>query len=514
MLDNFEGLRASGNDINEMLLLIAQKTKKTLEELARARIQKGRRIVQGQTARGLRQDLTKEDVKSITKMMSSKPATEKAAEYKNKIPNYEVSLDDEVLFRQEQDGRVTTNEVQLESEQVAENFTYKDAFSVDWDPEIEENSLDQKFVEIEAKYLKQSDIDYDFDPWEEELENGDSLAQLPEQDELDSDLDGLSNALEIAQGTNPFDADTDGDGINDAADNDPNNPSAHQEQDLTKPTSFELDNIPEAVRVSERDAQKLPEGKGKQLLKGIVEGVKERAKSIAEKIKNYPQWQRDQKAANTVVKLFKENYEQTGETRYEGIAYDISLKGLNNYEVSDKQGNSLLKFEKKALGAKVSESNLSVNDYSQFQLAQRSLSNKSQKIMKADSEQRLAKLQKLAPQRDNEIVSAFQTKGVVDTANKFLHYMGVDKWDAGKRGNYNIEKAGNDIRITSKADGRGIVFERRQGKITNNLKAKDFRHFKDLDKTLEKQVKQVKSQQQQTAPKKEQKVARERELSI
>ena len=182
--------------------------------------------------------------------------------------------------------------------------------------------------------------------------------------------------------------------------------------------------------------------------------------------------------------------------------------------MSDKQGNSLLKFEKNALGVKVSESNLSRDDYEQFKLTQRSLSNQSQKIISADSEQRLAKLQKLAPQRDNEIVSAFYTKQVIDTASRFLYYMGVEKWDAGNRGNYNIEKAGNDIRITSKADGRGIVFERRQGQTTNNLKAKDFRHFRDLGKILQKQVQQVKSQQEQTAPKKEQKVERERELSL
>ena len=483
-----EDLRATENDINELLLLIAKKTQKTLVQLSKIRIQKGRRIVKGQTARGARQELQKEDISNLKQLMALKPS-EKAAQYQGQLPNYEVSLDEEVLFRQEQDGTVTVNQIQLEPEQ---QFSYEEAFSVDYDPEIDDDSFYKAVEELESNHSKQP-ID---------------------QNELDSDGDGLSNAQEIAQGTDPFNPDTDGDGISDAADNNPNNPT--QEQAPGQERTWSVEDIPHAVRVAEADVKKLPEGKGKQLLAGIVRGIKERVQSIAQKIAHYPQWQRERQVANTAIKLFQKNYEQTGETRYQGVGYDITLKGLNNYEVTDKQGNSLLQFQKKALGVKVEESNLAKNDCDQFKRAQRCLDDKQQEVMKANSEQRLAKLPKLAPQRDREIVTAIYTKEVVDTANRFLYYMGVDKWDAGKQGNYNIEKAGNDIRITSKADGRGVVFERRGGQTTNNLTSKDFRHFKDLGKTLETRLQQVKSQQksQQATHKHSQVVERERELSL
>ena len=528
-----EELKASGEDLNELMALIAQKTKRTLAQLGKLRIQKGRRVVQGETARGARQELQKGDLRNLKQLMAL-PSSGKASDYKSKLPNYEVSLDDEVLFRQEQDGTVTVNQVQLEPEQ---QFSYKEAFAFDYDPEMEDYSFFKAVEELESNQSKQPDIEYNFDSVEEKSQSVGEKAKSaslkqeiqeieeqskinsspnPDQNELDSDGDRLTDAEEIAQGTDPFNSDTDKDGIGDAVDNNPNNPTQEQVQDPNQDKTWSVEDLTHAVRVAEEDVKKMPEGKGKQLLRGIVRGIKERVQSIAQRIANYPQWQRDRQAANTAIKLFKENYEQTGQTSYQGVGYDITLKGLDNYEITDKRGNSLLKFQKKALGVKVESSNLDTKDYEQFKRAQRSLSNKQQKVMQADSEHRLHKLQRLAPQRDREIVTAIYTKEVVDTANRFLYYMGVDKWDAGKQGNYNIEKAGNDIRITSKADGRGVVFERKNGQTTNNLNGKDFRHFRDLSKTLETRLQQVKSQQknQQAAQKRSQVVDRERELSL
>ncbi len=427
MSRQLEELQASGEDINQILALIAQKAKRTLAQLNNLQIRKGRRVLQGQTEHGVRSNFTQEDAQTLKRLMLLKPSPQKALPYRDKIPNYEVKLDGEVLFRQEQDGTVTVNQLQLEAEKSLAN----------------DRSPKPKLIQMAAT--------------------------------LDPDGDGLSNAEEIAARTDPLNPDTDGDGIGDGEDSAPHNSSANQEQNPVPEKAFSLDALLAALRVGDNP----------------------------------------QDVANTALELFDLNYQHTGQTRYEGVGYDISLKGLNNYEITDKEGNSVLKFPKKPLEVEVTQSNLSAQDYAQFQHAQRSLT--APELMKVESGQRLAKLQQLAPQRDKEIVTEVYTKEVVGTANRFLHVMGVEKWDAGELGKYNIERSGDDLRITSKADGRGVVFERQNGKTVNHLNSKDFNHFKDLGQTLEMRLKKVKSQQKQAAPKHSQKinrVNRERELSI
>ncbi len=427
MSRQLEELQASGEDINQILALIAQKAKRTLAQLNNLQIRKGRRVLQGQTEHGVRSNFTQEDAQTLKRLMLLKPSPQKALPYRDKIPNYEVKLDGEVLFRQEQDGTVTVNQLQLEAEKSLTN----------------DGSPKPKLIQMAAT--------------------------------LDTDGDGLSNAEEIAARTDPLNPDTDGDGIGDGQDSAPHNSSANQEQNPVPEKAFSLDALLAALRVGDNP----------------------------------------QDVANTALELFDLNYQHTGQTRYEGVGYDISLKGLNNYEITDKEGNSVLKFQKKPLEVEVTQSNLSAQDYAQFQHAQSSLTDR--ELMKVGSEQRLERLQQLAPQRDKEIVTAVYTKEVVGTANRFLHVMGVEKWDAGEQGKYNIERSGEDLRITSKADGRGVVFERQNGKTINNLNSKDFNHFKDLGQMLEMRLKKVKSQQKQAAPKHSQKinrVNRERELSI
>ncbi len=478
MSRQLEELQASGEDINQILALIAQKAKRTLAQLNNLQIRKGRRVLQGQTEHGVRSNFTQEDAQTLKRLMLLKPSPQKALPYRDKIPNYEVKLDGEVLFRQEQDGTVTVNQLQLEAEKSLTN----------------DGSPKPKLIQMAAT--------------------------------LDTDGDGLSNAEEIAARTDPLNPDTDGDGIGDGQDSAPHNSSANQEQNPVPEKAFSLDALLAALRAGDQYCS------DKHFIGGSIGdlgtwGNGELPTSLSPYIPIPPPinkrylseqyWVGDnpQDVANTALELFDLNYQHTGQTRYEGVGYDISLKGLNNYEITDKEGNSVLKFQKKPLEVEVTQSNLSAQDYAQFQHAQSSLTDR--ELMKVGSEQRLERLQQLAPQRDKEIVTAVYTKEVVGTANRFLHVMGVEKWDAGEQGKYNIERSGEDLRITSKADGRGVVFERQNGKTINNLNSKDFNHFKDLGQMLEMRLKKVKSQQKQAAPKHSQKinrVNRERELSI
>ncbi len=452
-------LRASGEDLNQLLAIILEKAKRNLDQLDKLRIQKGSQVVKGKDKRELRQNLTKEDTTNLTRLMLQ-AANQKALPYKDKNPNYEVRIENEVIFRQEGDGTITINQLQgIEPTQK---------------PLLMEATLENKGSEVEG--------------------------------ELDSDGDGISNIKEIAEGTDPFNPDTDGDSIVDASDSEPNNNSANIEQDLQPGPTFDVNALSDAEGVIEQDVKKLPDGQDKQILTSAikVEKTSSSEQSKTQEVADYPQSYHQTEVATTALELFKQNYEQTGQTRYEGVGYKISIHGLNNYEVTDKQGESVIKFQKKSLGVEVTQNNLTARDYEQFQLAQRSLG---EGVMETESKQRLEKLQQLAPQRDKEII----TKEVVNTANRFLHYMGVDKWNAGQQGNYNLERSGKNIIITSKADGRGVVFD---GKNVNQLNSKDFNHFKNLELRLESSLEELRNQQEITPSWRSHLVNRERELSL
>ncbi len=443
MSRELEELQASGQDINQLLAIIIKQAKKALSQLHKLEISKRGQVIQGQTPEG-KQNIKKEDIKTLLNLMSSSPTREAGLIYEEKNPNFEIKLDNEILFRQEHDGTVTTNEF---FELIAE----------------------EKPIQMEAT--------------------------------LDSDGDGLTDDLEIVEGTDPLNPDTDGDGIGDASDNDPDNPSNVEEKAPLQEieASQDVEDIPLIEQQIEAIEEKQPEEKIQQSVSAIEEKPERNTQEV------------DAIAASLVaLELFKLHYEQTGQTKYEGVGYDIVLSGFNNYDVTDKSGNSVIQFQNTSYGVEVKESNLSVKDYAQFQRAQSVLSN--QEVMKGDSEQRTRLLLELAPQQDREIVSAVNTKEVEAVANRFLHYMEIDQWDAGNRGNYNIERTQNSLKIISKADGRGVVFERQNEKIINNLTTKDVKHFNELGKTLENHIQLLKSQDRQANN--NPKVNRERELLI
>lgn len=136
-------------------------------------------------------------------------------------------------------------------------------------------------------------------------------------------------------------------------------------------------------------------------------------------------------------------------------------------------------------------------DYQQFNNARQSLQQFKQDVLSQDSSHRVSLLGGLAPRGDLEVINTLKTKEVMDTARSFLENMGVERWDAGEKGNYNIERQGNGyLRIDSKADRRGTVLLLANGQmLTNNLNSKDFTHFCKLEQVMQKgiQTKQEKA---------------------
>ena len=192
-------------------------------------IQKGRRVVYGQTAKGFRQDLTRQDVRALENLLSQPQTTgAKAESYRGKAPNYVIKVWGEVLFRQERDGNISTNKLQAQNQQTEvnsesispQNFSYGDAFSSEWDPKPEAQSIDAQSIH------------------------------------RDSDGDGLTDKQEESLGTNPNNRDTDGDGVQDNVDLNPLISIDNLNQQLTNQEKPMAENISQNSEVSSQPKQK------------------------------------------------------------------------------------------------------------------------------------------------------------------------------------------------------------------------------------------------------------------
>ncbi|KAM3099284.1 hypothetical protein ACKFKF_15130 [Phormidesmis sp. 146-12] len=111
------------------------------------RIQIGRRIVFGQMANGqFRNELDADRLKTIFDALQ-RPATENIAleKYKGKVPAIEIRDGNNVLFREESDGVVTVNQIELQLQQQKQS---------------EENTSDANPSQDQAHFKNHFKLDY------------------------------------------------------------------------------------------------------------------------------------------------------------------------------------------------------------------------------------------------------------------------------------------------------------------------------------------------------------------
>lgn len=249
--------------------------------------------------------------------------------------------------------------------------------------------------------------------------------------------------------------------------------------------------LPAALSVANREIDSLPEGQSKTFLKSFMDGLSNLKNSMQQWVSEQVQQSQQRDVAQTALTLLDSGEGQT----YEADRYTISQVGNERFQVSDLRGNSLLSFEKSSAGIKINESNLSEADGLQFERAKLNLQT-NPSLLQGNSLQRLQSLDGLAPSGDREIVHSLQSRDLTRTANQFLKQMGVSRWDAGSKGSYNLEGNGKDyLKVESKKDGRGVVFELKDGQVFNRLESKDFKHFAQVKRTLDQDLAQ--SQQPQ-----------------
>jgi hypothetical protein len=253
-----------------------------------------------------------------------------------------------------------------------------------------------------------------------------------------------------------------------------------------------------AIAVLERETAKLPDGATQQLLQtttkdwkqqiqGTQQGIRQGLGWLASRLEDW----RHRQVACAALDLFNRGYERTGERSYQVGEYTVNFRGQNLYTVKDDKGE-LMRFQafKSPIPGITRQSIqvLSVGDrLGDFQ---------------GKGLQGMQQNKAFTPQGDLDVEATYNTKTnrVEQIITHFLQTkVQANVWDKeGGKFKLEIGEAGF-LRITDKQEGRGVVFQRKEGKVLSKLGARDFAHFDRLAAKMQQSEQQASSRPQTEA---------------
>lgn len=494
------------------------------------RIKMGRRLVYGNLADGpFRHELDANSLKVIADALQ-RPADPNAdlEKYARKIPAIEIFQDDVLLFREERDGTVTTNEIQLQIEQGSQTErsseikqglpTQSTAASNEIaasDSTVSENSPKanppkpllkpkQKFTVNRADHISRT-AQHLINPLSQEKgfydavsvagyqikQNGKDITVGKDNQQVLSVRDGEVISKQIS----PQDWKTLGQL---QVPNELSEPYASVSKGLEILGDAEItvempgedpgENIGQnhqTISVLERETQKLPNGPTHRLLQVTIRDWKQQSQQwIARQLHKGAEWIRTQQSesfkqdmALATKTLFKRGYERTGEHSYQVKGCTITREGASLYILSDGAGE-LMKFKAAnsiGLGRQVAV--LSVSDRFTHQHAQALLSAQADRTV--------------IPQGslDNETTYARKSRQAENTTRQFLRDFAFSNSWSKEGGRFKLEvNSGDLLRITDKQDGRGVVFQRENGAVFSRLNNQDFVYFEQLSAKMQRSL--------------------------
>jgi hypothetical protein len=445
------------------------------------RVQMGRRVVYGQLADGTqRRELTANTLKVIVDAIQRpvSPGID-AEQYAGKVPNLEIRDQGQVLFREERDGTVTVNQIQLEIDGVKqESVTEPNSVTPSDDPPplltpaASDRVADVAWIAQQLlNPLRQEYPPYDavaIGPYQIQ-QRRDQLSVIREGEEILVARQGIVVSDQVSQADwQTFQTIHERTRLNQLGEVFPDTLS------ITKESTTEA---PSVMAVLERETAKVANKTTRQILQATTADWKQQ---LATGIKRSATWLaaqpavlRNQRLAHAVLDLFHRSYERTGEHHYRLGHYRLSFKGSNFYTLRDQQGE-LLQFQAfRRLGLGQQFKVISVSDrLSEFQR---------QDLLKLRQDLRVI------PQGSLDVEANYtaRTDRVEKTARTFLrNHARAHCWDK-EGGQFKLEMgAGNLLRITDKR-GRGVVFQRQEGEVFSKLGSKDFAHFERLAQRMQ-----------------------------
>ncbi|MEA5464062.1 hypothetical protein [Leptothoe sp. PORK10 BA2] len=486
-----EDALAMQEDEAQLLMAIGQITQRLYATLQRQtqqppgpiedslRIQMGRRVVYGTLADGTqRRELTPNTLKVIVDALQ-RPVTPDSdpKEYEGKVPNIEIRDQGQVLFREERDGTVTVNQIQLTLEQessepepiaepvVEEPLPASTPITSDLANDVAVaaqqllNPLGQEVPTYNAVAVGQYTIQ----------QQGDLLLVSREEDVILSARQGTILDEQVTQ--------VDWQTFHDITERMRVEQLGERHEPVTAEQTPTKDSPP-ALAVLDREIAKIPHEQTRQTLQVTATDWKQQVKTQVKQgalwLARQPQVLRDQRLAYAVLGLFHRSYGRTGEHHYRLGNYQLSFKGTNLYTLRDSQGvlMQFQAFRQLGLGPRIKL--LEVSDrLSDFQR---------QDLISLKRDQRVMPQGAL----DVEANYAAKTDRVERTVRGFLRNVArAHCWDK-DGGHFKLEMgAGNLLRITDKRQGRGVVFQRQAGEVFSKLGPKDFSHFDRLAQRMQ-----------------------------
>lgn len=404
------------------------------------------RQVYGPMANGeTRNDLTPERLRSILDAFQE-PATMgiDPTLYAKRKPAIEVKIGDTTLFRQERDGVVTVNQIQLQrqkqqgSEQAASSLDDGQQMEVvepsdssetpqalKGEPSIEPEKIAEDIAQA-ARYL--------LNPLGEP---GQPLLTKARFQNFTLDYDVNTDSLTIFRGQQPIVRDQSGRVENlgaTSADwsvfnalNERISQSnlARENVDREQPKTIQ----PKAsAQVADRQLTRLKNQPLQNFFQRILHGT---AHWLNQKLENLQL----ATVAHTASRAFQQGYDRTGETAYQVGDFRVSQQKGNLFLLSDRMGG-LMQFQNLPRGVKV----VAISD----RLSQTSIHSA------------ITQLASVAPQGNHEADYAFRVQKAEQTVRDFLTYMKTPVWDY-EQGKFRLEVINNQVLITSKQDGRGQI---------------------------------------------------------
>jgi hypothetical protein len=508
------------------------------------RIQMGRRLVYGQLARGeFRHELTADSIHAIVNAMQ-RPVTEEidAEAYHNKVPAIEIREGDRVLFREERDGAVTANQIQLqidepEREQLKIQSTplsQRDHYLDDWvtsptdsQPSFQPLEWNTEEHLIPSQTLVQSN-------GHQPTENV-ATVQARDDQSLKWDATDIAQAAEYL--LNPLGSPTpiyesvsvggygikvESNRLTVSRDNNPIlvteagamifNQLTQQDyeffqriqQEPLKDSHLSTLNgvngnsinghrvginqqteVPPAIAVAQRQVAKLPDGATKDLLEHTTrhwaQQFLERAQSA---ITQGVSWlvSRPEVWRNTQVAYASLNLFDRGYERTGEHAYQAGAYSIQfkgrNLYILRDENRELMRFQ-------VTSSPIPGMIHKRIQLKSVSphLTHFQRKEIVSMKQDEL-----LMPQGSQDIEADYAAKvnRVEQTVTRFLKdHVKASGWDR-DGGSYKFEMPNDtSLRITDKQSKRGIVFRRLKGKVFSRLNVGDFAHFERLHSRMQ-----------------------------
>jgi|GEM_PF-2514163 len=452
------------------------------------RIFLGRRLVYGRLADGTqRHELDANGLKVVLEALQ-KPVTEgiEPDHYKNKVPAIEIRDGETLLFREERDGAVTTNQIQLQIGEAERKFTDESPALKALEavtslnghngskPEVDTTtpSIDgERVAQIAARLinpLNESQPIYDAVAVSDYRikQNGHHLAVRRDNTLILVVRDGevISNQLtesdfaaflKLETQLSPF-------------------PAAEQHPEESVPVPVQNGHHPPDLVALEQATAQLPDSPTKALLQNTIPDWQQQTSEqssgwFASRLED----RHNQQLARTVLELYQRGYERTGERAYQVGDYTLSQKETNLYSLRDKHG-VLLQFQTlsgRGLSYKVTVSAVSdrLSDFDRLEL------------------KRMRQNRSFIPQgrMDSEATYAARTRQVEHTVREFLqHHVYANSWSK-DGGQFKLEIGTDDlVRITDKW-GRGVVFQRHHSEVKSCLTQKDLAYFDRLYKRMQ-----------------------------